>query len=40
MRLGSWNRRTFLGGLTVVAGSLLTPRKLFAGKTKAATMPG
>src|ERR1700734_3329706 len=41
MRLGSkWNRRTFLGGLTVVAGSLLTPRKLFAGKTKGATNAG
>jgi L-seryl-tRNA(Ser) seleniumtransferase len=41
MRLGSkWNRRTFLGGLTVVAGTLLTPRKLFAGKTKAATTAG
>jgi uncharacterized pyridoxal phosphate-dependent enzyme len=41
MRLGSsWNRRTFLGGLTVVAGSLLTPRKLFAGKTKGATNVG
>src|ERR1700693_1784726 len=41
MRLGSkWNRRTFLGGLAVVAGSLLTPRKLFAGKTKGTTNAG
>ncbi len=31
MRLGSnWNRRTFLGSLTAVAGSLLAPAKLFA----------
>src|SRR6266852_4357782 len=27
-----WNRRTFLGSLGVVAGSLMTPRKLFAWK--------
>jgi L-seryl-tRNA(Ser) seleniumtransferase len=33
MRLGSeWNRRSFLGSLGVVAGSLVTPRKLFAWK--------
>jgi uncharacterized pyridoxal phosphate-dependent enzyme len=33
MRLGSeWNRRNFLGSLGVVAGSLVTPRKLFAWK--------
>ena len=33
MRLGSnWNRRTFLGSLTVAAGSMMTPRQLFAGK--------
>ncbi len=33
MRLGSeWNRRSFLGSLGVVAGSLMTPRKLFAWK--------
>src|SRR4029077_16740776 len=33
MRLGSsWNRRTFLGSLTVAAGSVITPRKLFAWK--------
>ena len=34
MRLGSkWNRRSFLGSLGVVAGSVLTPRKLFASKS-------
>jgi uncharacterized pyridoxal phosphate-dependent enzyme len=33
MRLGSeWNRRSFLGSLGVLAGSLMTPRKLFAWK--------
>jgi D-glucosaminate-6-phosphate ammonia-lyase len=33
MRLGSgWNRRSFLGSLGVIAGSLVTPRKLFAWK--------
>jgi uncharacterized pyridoxal phosphate-dependent enzyme len=33
MRLGSnWNRRNFLGGIAVVAGSLMAPRKLFAAK--------
>src|SRR6266699_6493777 len=33
MRLGSeWNRRNFLGSLGVIAGSLVTPRKLFAWK--------
>jgi hypothetical protein len=33
MRLGSeWNRRNFLGSLGVIAGSLMTPRKLFAWK--------
>jgi uncharacterized pyridoxal phosphate-dependent enzyme len=33
MRLGSnWNRRSFLGSLTVAAGSLMAPRKLFASK--------
>jgi uncharacterized pyridoxal phosphate-dependent enzyme len=33
MRLGSeWNRRNFLGSLGMVAGSLVTPRKLFAWK--------
>jgi uncharacterized pyridoxal phosphate-dependent enzyme len=33
MRLGSeWNRRNFLGSLGVIAGSLITPRKLFARK--------
>jgi uncharacterized pyridoxal phosphate-dependent enzyme len=33
MRLGTeWNRRSFLGSLGVMAGSLMTPRKLFAGK--------
>src|SRR5437868_7634331 len=34
MRLGSkWNRRSFLGSLGVVAGSVLAPRKLFASKS-------
>src|SRR2546425_10922388 len=33
MRLGSkWNRRNFLGSLGVLAGSVLTPRRLFAWK--------
>src|SRR5712692_2792528 len=33
MIMGSeWNRRSFLGSLGVVAGSLMTPRKLFAWK--------
>jgi len=33
MRLGSnWNRRNFLGGIAVAAGSLMAPRKLFAAK--------
>ena len=33
MRLGSkWNRRSFLGSLGVVAGSVVTPRRLFAWK--------
>ena len=33
MRLGSgWNRRSFLGSLGVLAGSVMTPRKLFAWK--------
>jgi uncharacterized pyridoxal phosphate-dependent enzyme len=33
MRLGSeWNRRSFLGSLGVIAGSVMTPRKLFAWK--------
>jgi len=33
MRLGSeWNRRSFLGSLGVIAGSLVAPRKLFAWK--------
>jgi uncharacterized pyridoxal phosphate-dependent enzyme len=33
MRLGSeWNRRNFLGSLGVIAGSLVAPRKLFAGR--------
>jgi uncharacterized pyridoxal phosphate-dependent enzyme len=33
MRLGTeWNRRSFLGSLGVIAGSLITPRKLFAWK--------
>jgi uncharacterized pyridoxal phosphate-dependent enzyme len=33
MGLGSgWNRRSFLGSLGVIAGSLVTPRKLFAWK--------
>src|SRR5690242_17065020 len=36
MRLGSeWNRRNFLGSIGVLAGSLLTPRKLFAWKGSA-----
>jgi len=34
MRLGSkWNRRSFLGSLGVIAGSVLAPRKLFASKS-------
>jgi uncharacterized pyridoxal phosphate-dependent enzyme len=34
MRLASnWNRRSFLGSLGVIAGSVLTPRKLFAWKS-------
>src|SRR6266436_1822910 len=33
MRFGSnWNRRTFLGSVSLAAGSLLVPRKLFARK--------
>jgi uncharacterized pyridoxal phosphate-dependent enzyme len=33
MRLGSnWNRRNFLGGIAVAAGSLMAPGKLFAAK--------
>jgi len=33
VRLGSkWNRRSFLGSLGVVAGSVVTPRRLFAWK--------
>src|SRR5882724_11614498 len=33
MRLGStWNRRSFLGSLTVAAGSLMAPRKMFGWK--------
>ena len=33
MRLGSkWNRRNFLGSLGVLAGSVVTPRRLFAWK--------
>ena len=31
MRLSSkWNRRSFLGSVSVIAGSILTPRKLFS----------
>jgi uncharacterized pyridoxal phosphate-dependent enzyme len=34
MRLGSkWNRRSFLGSLGVIAGSVVAPRKLFASKS-------
>ena len=34
MLLGSkWNRRSFLGSLGVIAGSVLAPRKLFASKS-------
>ncbi len=36
MRLGTkWNRRSFLGTLGMIAGSMLAPRKLFASKTSA-----
>jgi uncharacterized pyridoxal phosphate-dependent enzyme len=38
MRLGSkWNRRSFLGSLGVVAGSVATPRRLFAWKASPGT---
>lgn len=31
MRLNSkWNRRSFLGSVGLIAGSILTPRKLFS----------
>jgi uncharacterized pyridoxal phosphate-dependent enzyme len=36
MRLGmGWNRRSFLGTLGVIAGSMMTSKKLFAAKTSA-----
>jgi uncharacterized pyridoxal phosphate-dependent enzyme len=38
MQLGSkWNRRTFLRSLSVAAGSLMAPRKLFAWKSNSKT---
>src|SRR5216684_7804500 len=37
MRLNSkWNRRSFLGGVGVIAGSILAPRKLFSRNRAAA----
>jgi len=36
MRLGiGWNRRSFLGTLAMIAGSMMTSKKLFAAKTSA-----
>ncbi len=36
MRLGmAWNRRSFLGTLGMVAGSMMTPKKLFASRANA-----
>src|SRR6266849_4725180 len=36
MRLGmAWNRRSFLGTLGMIAGSMMTPKKLFAAKASA-----
>jgi uncharacterized pyridoxal phosphate-dependent enzyme len=38
MRLNSkWNRRSFLGSLGIIAGTVMTPRKIFAWKGSAGT---